>query len=582
MQAMFTPKTAKAQTKAAESPTSKLAPQRSILTAEHEADPENTTARKSTRGVAWDFSKIPIFSPDRTSRPQASSPLTDLPLLPGTIQPKLVVGQANDSLEHEADRVADQVMRMPVVEFSPAPASPQITRKCEKCEEEDKTKTLRPRRDPADETATYQAPPVVASVLCSPGQPLERGARAFMEPRFGHSFADIRVHADAAAGESARAIGALAYASGTHIVFAPGQYAPGSDHGRQLLAHELAHTVQQAAPDAGLAPVVRRKDGPAAPSASADDERANDPNFLMCLALCELGIPPSLWRTVVNDMLSVVSQEYRDNLGDMRGSQEFESWRAAFTVMSTFNKFKLVIGFLGESRIGLLTIKRPAAQAIRRAALARLAERGLKTATLEVASQIIRKVAIAIEVAIAAGCTVYCGATALANTLLDFSSTVLSAVTSFVNAASQIGDALGQAIARPFLVARASMDSANWNLSALPRRSRAHMQAIGLAFRLAVTPDSFLASMGRPLSSYNIPQILVELAQDINATLQSSGGFAQLVTFTADFIGGLTPLQFVDILKDYRLLSFVQNPEVLADQQQAQPLPLSQGQPPPQ
>jgi hypothetical protein len=63
---------------------------------------------------------------------------------------------------------------------------------------------------------------------------------------------------------------------------------------------------------------------------------------------------------------------------------------------------------------------------------------------------------------------------------------------------------------------------------------------------------------------------LLDFFQDINATLQAPGGFVRLVTFTADFIGGLTPLQFVDILKDYRLLSFLQDPGVLADQQQAQ------------
>jgi len=75
--------------------------------------------------------------------------------------------------------------------------------------------------------------------------------------------------------------------------------------------------------------------------------------------------------------------------------------------------------------------------------------------------------------------------------------------------------------------------------------------------------------MARSLSSYNISEILVELAQDINTTLQARGGSAQLITFTADFIGGLTPLQLVDILRDYRLLSFVLDP-LLADQQQAQ------------
>jgi hypothetical protein len=66
-----------------------------------------------------------------------------------------------------------------------------------------------------------------------------------METRFGHDFGRVRVHADARAAESARAVGALAYTVGPQVVFAAGQYRPESSAGRRLLAHELAHVVQQ-------------------------------------------------------------------------------------------------------------------------------------------------------------------------------------------------------------------------------------------------------------------------------------------------------------------------------------------------
>jgi hypothetical protein len=82
-------------------------------------------------------------------------------------------------------------------------------------------------------------------VLHSPGQPLDAGERTFLEPRFGHDFSRVRVHTDARAAESARAVDALAYTVGQHIVFAERQYAPGTDAGRRLLAHELAHVIQQ-------------------------------------------------------------------------------------------------------------------------------------------------------------------------------------------------------------------------------------------------------------------------------------------------------------------------------------------------
>ncbi len=77
------------------------------------------------------------------------------------------------------------------------------------------------------------------------GQPLDRQTRAFMEPRLESDFSDVRVHTDARAAESADSLGAVAYTAGRDIYFAAGQYAPGSHEGQHLLAHELAHTIQQ-------------------------------------------------------------------------------------------------------------------------------------------------------------------------------------------------------------------------------------------------------------------------------------------------------------------------------------------------
>ena len=89
-------------------------------------------------------------------------------------------------------------------------------------------------------------PPIVRSVLKSGrGQPLDPATRAFMESRFGYDFGHVRVHTGPQAAESARAVGAMAYTVGHHLVFAPGQHAPGILQGRLLLAHELAHVIQQ-------------------------------------------------------------------------------------------------------------------------------------------------------------------------------------------------------------------------------------------------------------------------------------------------------------------------------------------------
>jgi Zn-dependent peptidase ImmA (M78 family) len=112
---------------------------------------------------------------------------------------------------------------------------------CEACAKE------RPavRRDGAGRDAPGSVPPIVHEVLRSPGQPLDPATRAFMEPRFGHDFSRVRVHADARAAESARAVNALAYAVGRDVVFGAGRHAPQTKAGQALLAHELAHVVQQ-------------------------------------------------------------------------------------------------------------------------------------------------------------------------------------------------------------------------------------------------------------------------------------------------------------------------------------------------
>ena len=90
-----------------------------------------------------------------------------------------------------------------------------------------------------------EVPPIVHEVLHSPGQPLDSATRAFMEPRFGHDFSQVRVHTDAKAAQSALAVNALAYALGRDVVFGVGQYAPRTRTGQRLLAHELTHVVQQ-------------------------------------------------------------------------------------------------------------------------------------------------------------------------------------------------------------------------------------------------------------------------------------------------------------------------------------------------
>src|SRR5215213_6339677 len=90
-----------------------------------------------------------------------------------------------------------------------------------------------------------EAPPIVREVLGSPGRSLDAETRSLMEPHFGHDFSKVRVHADSRAADSARSVDALAYTVGHNVVFGAGQYSPSTGEGRHMLAHELAHVVQQ-------------------------------------------------------------------------------------------------------------------------------------------------------------------------------------------------------------------------------------------------------------------------------------------------------------------------------------------------
>jgi Domain of unknown function (DUF4157) len=136
-----------------------------------------------------------------------------------------------------------------------AARAPQLARKCacaagephcSKCDDEAKVSMgVTMQRKASHDGAQHHIPPVVHSVLGSPGHTLDDGTRAFMESRFGYDFSQVRVHTGAQAAESARAVGAHAYTIGGDIVFDTGKYDPHSSTGRELLAHELTHAIQQ-------------------------------------------------------------------------------------------------------------------------------------------------------------------------------------------------------------------------------------------------------------------------------------------------------------------------------------------------
>ena len=147
------------------------------------------------------------------------------------IQAKLKIGQPNDKYEQEADRVADEVVRMPELQVQQQPV-------------EDK-EILKPKE-------SYDQTPKVTSnfescinVTRGGGQPLPKSTRSFFEPRFGRDFSSVNIHNNPEAAEMARMLKAQAFTIGQDIVFGSGQYERETNAGKKLLAHELTHVIQK-------------------------------------------------------------------------------------------------------------------------------------------------------------------------------------------------------------------------------------------------------------------------------------------------------------------------------------------------
>ncbi len=177
------------------------------------------------------------------------------------VQTKLTVGAPDDQYEQEADRTADQVMRMPQPSPDQAPdiqspsAKSKVQRLCVECEEElqrqameDHEELLQTASDAAGGVTGAQVSDPAASqiqALRGGGEPLPPQARAFFEPRFGRDFSRVRVHRDSQASALARNLQAHAFTIGKDMVFQSASYAPGTRQGKRLLAHELTHVIQQ-------------------------------------------------------------------------------------------------------------------------------------------------------------------------------------------------------------------------------------------------------------------------------------------------------------------------------------------------
>ncbi len=177
--------------------------------------------------------------------PKPKAPVeSSVAAIPGSAKPKTEPGAkpATPSPVPPSGAAAPKIVAPPVAQPAgtiPGVAKPQGTVPGKEVPTKEKGAAAAKPVEPS------RLPPTVQRVLQTPGLPLEPAVRSTMEARFGRSFRDVRIHTDAQAAQSAREVHARAYTVGQHVVFDSGQYQPGTPEGKQLLAHELAHTVQQ-------------------------------------------------------------------------------------------------------------------------------------------------------------------------------------------------------------------------------------------------------------------------------------------------------------------------------------------------
>ncbi|MET0576356.1 MAG: DUF4157 domain-containing protein [Mesorhizobium sp.] len=240
------------------------------------------------------------------------------------VQPKLHLGPVDDPLEREADRVADAVVGQGGIgAFGYAPAA-TAQRKCAECEEE-----KRIVRKPANHTHQERIEGAVAeSAACAVatgGAPMSPQTRAYFEPRFNRDFSGVRIHTGGRAAAAADGIDARAYTQGSDVAFAAGQYAPGTSVGRRLLAHELAHVVQQAEPS-----TIRRVPGDK--PANAPEPKEEKPQEKLNFTAKDLLIYP-LFVDLWNDIFAQKLTDAQKKEFKLKGKEGAAVWNLIFAGM---------------------------------------------------------------------------------------------------------------------------------------------------------------------------------------------------------------------------------------------------------
>ncbi len=415
-------------------------------------------------------------------------------------------------------------------------------------------------------------PPSIREVVSGAGQPLDARFRTQAETRLGFDFSSVRVHADSAAASSARQIGAAAYTVGNHIVFGRGRFPPVTAGGQRLVNHELTHVAQQGAtmPTADL--VLGAERDPA--EAEADEVAAG-----------LTGGPSLKARPPAVGAVRRQTLEADPEAGAGRATQpppdstaweRFKSQGPMLSRMFTENRYGCWCGpgnvcpevrdpidacckahDEGYARVGVSSTPKPGEVDMWSA------DGFIRTMEIDKALVGCTQTAQQKDKRLGAAQLYVTGVSLIFGTRVS----IANAIQNWRVIAS-IPKAVGeQLFLRPILIARASVDPANWDLSPMTGRSRTDLAVVGAYLWSQLHPDEpndFVVRVAQPLSSYAIPRPLLEsIAQGVSAAASGATGFN--IEFHAEELASLSPVVFVQTLHDWRALRFRVDPKTSAD-----------------
>jgi hypothetical protein len=348
-------------------------------------------------------------------------------------------------------------------------------------------------------------------VLRAPGEPMRAGLRRDMERRFGFDFGAVRLHADPAAAASAAALGARAWAFGPHVVLGDSADLAGTGEGRRVLAHELAHVVQQHDAPPGER-IIRRM--ATCPGRLAGDA-PTPPGWKSYFG--PVGMFHCGFRTILEDRSPTPDDPENECVYDHSGALVDQNHPYA-GCRGTPDQYDSRTDPLKHTFIDSGGIVRAGADAF------------------------------------------------ITSRVYDINQSIASVISAGVTAGnilSGISDALGSAIAVSVLSGIATCDPANWIFRGLPARSVRHLNMMGavLSFMWNGSTEDVLRNLTRRLDSYPIANLLAELARDINAALAAKGIATQV---SATTLGVVSLHGLVDWLQVQGLLAYRRSPEAVA------------------